>query len=148
MSSNMDQETSGLGKGLLIGMLTGGAVGAALALLFAPKSGRELRSDISDVTNEYVDKVSEMMSSATERAQQIVNDGRERAETIVDEARQRASSLLTDAEKVVSDARAKASGQATRLADATKAGSEAFKEELRAPASVPNNGPQTPQSNV
>ncbi|MEP7218868.1 MAG: YtxH domain-containing protein, partial [Bacteroidota bacterium] len=47
-------ETSGLSKGLLIGLLTGGAVGAALALLFAPKAGRELRSDISDMTNDYI----------------------------------------------------------------------------------------------
>ena len=148
MSDNMDHETSGLSKGLLIGLLTGSAVGAALALLFAPKSGRELRSDISATTTEYVDKVGDVLSSANERAQQIVNDGRERAETIVDEARQRASTLLSDAERVVSDARAKASGQATRIADATKAGSEAFKEELRAPASAGSNGPQTPQSNA
>jgi gas vesicle protein len=146
--ADVDQETSGLSKGLLLGVLTGGAVGAALALLFAPKSGRELRSDITSTTNEYVEKVSDMLSSATERAQQIVNDGRERAETIVDEARQRASTLLSDAEKVVSDARAKASGQATRIADATKAGTEAFKDELRAPSSAPNNGPSTPQSNA
>ncbi|MBC8144856.1 MAG: YtxH domain-containing protein, partial [bacterium] len=142
MSRNQDDETSGLSKGLLIGLLTGGAVGASLALLFAPKSGRELRSDITDTTNEYVERVSEMVSSATERAQQIVNDGRERADTIVGEARDRASTLLSDAEKIVSDARAKAGGQASRIADATKAGSEAFKEEIRAPASTTsNNGP-------
>jgi gas vesicle protein len=144
----MDQDSSGLSKGLLIGLLTGSAVGAAFALLFAPKSGRELRSEISTATTDYVDKVGDMLSSATERAQQIVNDGRERAETIVDEARQRASTLLADAEKVVSDARTKASGQATRIADATKAGSEAFKEELRAPSAAPKNGPSTPQSNA
>lgn len=140
MSTSHEDETSGLSKGLLIGLLTGGAVGAALALLFAPKSGRELRSEISETTNEYVERVSEMVSSATERAQQIVNDGRDRAETIVDEARQRASSLLSDAEKVVTDARAKAGTQASRIADATKAGTEAFKEEIRAPN---NNGPRS-----
>ncbi|MBC8145500.1 MAG: hypothetical protein H7X80_07930, partial [bacterium] len=80
---------------------------------------------------------------------QIVNDGRERADTIVGEARDRASTLLSDAEKIVSDARAKAGGQASRIADATKAGTEAFKEEIRAPASTTsNNGPRTPQSNA
>lgn len=146
--SERNDESSGLSKGLLIGLLTGSAAGAALALLFAPKSGRELRTDISETTNEYVEKVGDMISSATERAQQIVNDGRERADTIVDEARQRASTLLSDAEKIVSDARAKAGGQATRISDATKAGTEAFKEELRAPAAATNNGPQTPQSNA
>jgi gas vesicle protein len=138
-----NDETSGLSKGLLIGLLTGGAVGAALALLFAPKSGRELRSDISAVTNDYVDKVGEMMNSATERAQQIVNDGRTRAESIVDEAREKASTLLTDAEKIVADARAKAATtggslkeSAARISDAAKAGTEAFKEEMRSDAAT------------
>jgi gas vesicle protein len=135
-------ETSGLSKGLLIGLLTGSAVGAALALLFAPKSGRELRSDISNFTGEYVDKAGDLLNSATERAQQIVNEGRKRAEGIVDDARQKASTLLTDAEKIVNDAKAKAgnfTGKVTtdvvdganKLADAAKAGSEAFKQELR-----------------
>ena len=84
---DMNGETSGLSKGLLIGLLTGSAVGAALALLFAPKSGRELRSDISTMTNDYVDKMGDMLDNASERAQQIVNDGRTRAETIIDDAR-------------------------------------------------------------
>jgi gas vesicle protein len=32
----------GLLKGLVIGLMAGGAVGAIIALLYAPKSGREL----------------------------------------------------------------------------------------------------------
>ena len=35
-------------KGLMIGVLAGGAVGALVALLYAPKSGRELRADIKE----------------------------------------------------------------------------------------------------
>jgi uncharacterized membrane protein YebE (DUF533 family) len=35
--------------------LLGGVVGAAVALLFAPKSGRELRGDLADVTRKGVD---------------------------------------------------------------------------------------------
>ncbi len=135
------EETSNFSKGLLIGMLTGGAVGAAIALLYAPKSGRELRSDISEMTNVYVDKAGDVLNSATERAQQIVNEGRRKADHIIDDARNRASSLLTDAERIVTDARAKAgaSGEkiaadvkknAGKLSDATKAGVDAFKEEM------------------
>ena len=33
-------------KGLLVGFFAGGALGATLALLFAPKSGKEFRRDI------------------------------------------------------------------------------------------------------
>ncbi len=140
--ADYNDESSGFGKGLLLGMLTGGAVGAAVALLFAPKPGKELRSDISFMTNQYVDKAGEVLSSASERAQQIVNEGRRRAETIIDDARTKASTLLTDAERIVTDARAKATGTGTKVvtdvkesagkfSDAVKAGTEAFKEELR-----------------
>jgi gas vesicle protein len=142
MAQYESEETSGLSKGLLIGLLTGGAVGAALALLFAPKPGRELRSDISDMTNQYIDKASDVLNSANERSREIINEGRTRAEGIIDDAREKASTLLSDAERIVTDARAKATNAggrvitdvkdgAGKIAEAAKAGTEAFKEELR-----------------
>ena len=45
-----------MSKGLLIGFLTGGIVGAAIALLYAPKSGKELRKDIKDKADEFKDE--------------------------------------------------------------------------------------------
>ena len=141
-------ETSGFSKGLLIGLFTGGALGAALALLFAPKSGRELRSDISEVTNRYIDKAGDVLNAANERSREIINEGRSRAENIVDEARSKASTLLSDAERIVSDARAKVAGTggriandlkggASKLVDAARAGTEAFKDELRSQQGPP-----------
>ncbi|HUL01223.1 MAG TPA: YtxH domain-containing protein [Nitrospirota bacterium] len=41
-----------------ISLLVGGVVGAGIGLLFAPKSGKELRGDISDFTARARDKVS------------------------------------------------------------------------------------------
>jgi len=41
-------------KGLAAGLLIGGAIGGAIALLYAPKSGRQLRYDISKKTNELL----------------------------------------------------------------------------------------------
>jgi gas vesicle protein len=40
----------------LAGALIGGAIGAITALVFAPKSGRELRRDIADRSAELYDK--------------------------------------------------------------------------------------------
>ncbi|HJU56407.1 MAG TPA: YtxH domain-containing protein [Pyrinomonadaceae bacterium] len=37
-------------------LLIGGGIGAIIALLFAPKSGTELRGDIADVTRKGIDK--------------------------------------------------------------------------------------------
>jgi gas vesicle protein len=50
--------------GFLIGILTGGLLGAALALLFAPSSGEQLRQDVRDRI-EYVQ--SEVKLAAQER---------------------------------------------------------------------------------
>jgi gas vesicle protein len=45
----------------LIGAIVGGLLGAGLALLFAPKSGVELRQDITD----YADQVQTEIRQAT-----------------------------------------------------------------------------------
>lgn len=145
------EESSSYGKGMVVGLLTGGALGAALALLFAPKPGHELRGDIVELTNTYADKTGDAVNNASEKARQIVNDGRQRAEHIVEDARQKASSLLSDAERIVNDARAKAQQgankaqhevkeQADKLGDATRAGMKAFKEELKSDPKPPIAG--------
>ena len=43
----------------LVPFLIGGLVGAGVALLLAPKSGKELRKDIADMTARTRDKVTE-----------------------------------------------------------------------------------------
>lgn len=52
----------------LVCFLIGGVVGAAVALLFAPKAGRELRTDIADATRKGVDRTRETAQIARERA--------------------------------------------------------------------------------
>ena len=37
-------------------LLIGGGIGAVIALLFAPKSGHELRGDIADATRKGIDR--------------------------------------------------------------------------------------------
>ncbi len=63
-------------KGLLIGLLAGGALGAGLALLYAPKPGRRLRMDIKNKAGDLVDQGEEYISSVQERASEIVKDAR------------------------------------------------------------------------
>ena len=86
----MEDNNSSYSKGFLIGAVVGGAVGAVVALLFAPKSGRELRRDIADRTEEVVDKAQQMFNNATSGGQEsrsglddVVNEGRIAAERIV-----------------------------------------------------------------
>jgi gas vesicle protein len=44
-------------KSLILPFLAGGLVGAGLALLLAPKSGRELRKDIKDIAASTGEKI-------------------------------------------------------------------------------------------
>ncbi|MFN3195021.1 MAG: YtxH domain-containing protein [Chlorobiota bacterium] len=128
-------------KGFLIGTLVGGAIGAAVALLTAPKSGRELRGDIQEKSNEYYNKASNKWAETEEvvgrQVTSTVNEGRAKAQSIIDSAKQQANELLYAAENVLNEAKTKAgttkSSVQNKIDDvrsATKAGVETFKSEI------------------
>ncbi len=105
-------------------LLIGGGIGAILALLFAPKSGHELRGDIADATRKGIDR-------SRDAAQQIG----ERAGEYYEATRERASELYSTAAEKVGDvahtARDAASRQTNTVAAAVEAGKRAYKEEKR-----------------
>ncbi len=63
-------------------LLIGGGIGAILALLFAPKSGQELREDIADVTRKGLEKSRETATHLQERAGEYYEVSREKANEI------------------------------------------------------------------
>ena len=65
-----------------MGILIGAVVGAAVGLLFAPKSGRETRAMIRDKALETKDKAAEILDEARERAKKIVGDAKGKAAEI------------------------------------------------------------------
>ena len=69
MSSNNENE-SGLGA-FLAGFIIGGLVGAAVALVLAPQSGEETRSQIAERSVEWRDLVNENRSSWIENVSQM-----------------------------------------------------------------------------
>jgi gas vesicle protein len=73
----MSDETGTSAGTVLLSFLAGAAVGAGIALLYAPKSGDELRGQIKDLTDDAVDKIKEYASEAQDRIKSAVNDGRE-----------------------------------------------------------------------
>ncbi|MCX7737046.1 MAG: YtxH domain-containing protein [Candidatus Kapabacteria bacterium] len=131
-------------KGFVIGAIIGGAIGAITALLLAPKSGRELRQDLAQKSNElyglasdYITKIEENVGSSISAT---VNEGKLRAENIIASAKRQAGEILSNAEKVLSDAKSKAANikediqeKIDNIKDAAKAGAEAFKAELNSP---------------
>jgi len=74
-----DQELrqEGGGGSFVIGLLTGTVLGAGLGMLFAPKSGAELRSKLSDQAGNLANTASEGYRRASESAGQWADRGRE-----------------------------------------------------------------------
>ena len=105
-------------------LLIGGGIGAIIALLFAPKSGQELRGDIADATRKGIDK-------SREAAQQLS----ERAGEYYESTRERAAELYSTASEKVGDvaraARETASRQTGTVAAAIDAGRKAYQDEKR-----------------
>ena len=66
-------------KGIMIGFLAGGAIGGITALLLAPKSGKELRSDISTKSRKLISDSEEYLGNAKTRATEILSEGRKKA---------------------------------------------------------------------
>jgi len=62
---------------VFLAFLAGSAVGAGLALLVAPKTGKELREKISDLTDDAVSKIKDYASEAQNKITATLEEGKE-----------------------------------------------------------------------
>ena len=85
--------------------MIGGGIGAAIALLFAPKSGIELRNDIADTTRKTYDTALEKATVLKERSAEVVDNVRSKAGELYLTAADKASTLGEIANNVLSDAK-------------------------------------------
>ena len=53
---------------------------ALIALLYAPKSGRELRADIKERADDFMEGTEEYVAAAKSRAGEIVSEAKKRSE--------------------------------------------------------------------
>ncbi|MCA1592129.1 MAG: YtxH domain-containing protein [Acidobacteria bacterium] len=91
----------------------GGTVGAVVALLLAPKSGRELREDLADVTRKGVDRTRETASQVGAKAGEYYEVAAGKAGELAGAAREAASR------------------RGENLSAAIEAGKRAYQEEKR-----------------
>lgn len=116
-------------------LLIGGGIGAVIALLFAPKSGQELRGDIADATRKGIDKSREAATQLGERAGEYYETTRDRAGELYNQAATKANEVYTQASEKVGEvaqtARATAARQTSTVAAALDAGKKAYQEEKR-----------------
>ena len=65
------------GGSFLMGLLAGTVLGAGLGMLFAPKTGSELRNQLTEQTGRLRSTATDAYSQASEKVSQIVDRGRE-----------------------------------------------------------------------
>jgi gas vesicle protein len=75
------ESENGSGGTFVMGLLAGTVLGASLGMLFAPKAGSELRSQLSEKANNLANSAKEGYN----RAQQAAQDGYQRASDAVNE---------------------------------------------------------------
>ncbi len=116
-------------------LLIGGGIGAIIALLFAPKSGQELREDIADVTKKGIEKGKESAAQIQEKAGEYYEVTRERANELYSTAHDRAEELYHTAQEKAEGfadlAKETAARSTNPFSAAIEAGKKAYVDEKR-----------------
>jgi gas vesicle protein len=103
---------------LLKGLVIGGLIGAALGVLYAPKSGKETREDIARKTEELLNKAKEEYEKAVEKSK-----------AAYEAAVSRFKELELAAKEKVAEGTEAVQDNKNRLKKAIDAGVEAYREE-------------------
>ena len=82
---------SGSALNALTFFLIGGGIGAAIALLFAPKSGADLRSDISEITKKGYDETLDLAHQLKEQSADVYQSLKEKTDKVYSLAAERLS---------------------------------------------------------
>ncbi len=105
-------------------LIIGGGIGAVIALLFAPKSGVELRGDIADATRKGLEKGKETAAHLQEKASDYYEVSREKASELYQTAQEKAEDLADRAKTA-------ATRSANPFTAAVEAGKDAYIAEKR-----------------
>lgn len=99
----MDDEKKTSWESFLKGFVAGGLIGAGLALLFAPKSGRELREDIKKKSVELTKDVDLLYSDVKEKTAEWWQARMKQAEQLKEEAEQKLQEAKAKAAEIIEE---------------------------------------------
>lgn len=113
----------------LKGLLIGGLIGAAAGILFAPKSGRETREEISKKTQDLLTKAREEYETAVEKGKKAYEVAVERAKDVQSSALEKAVDAQEKVTEWMEKGKETLGDTKSRFKKAVDAGIDAYKEE-------------------
>ena len=126
---------NGDGGDFFKGFLFGGIVGAAFSLLYAPKSGKEMREEIRQRSLEMKGEADDKLEVAQKRLEALLEESRKQIDALRKEAEAAAKELKTAAAGKIDEGKAYVASEKGRIKDAIDAGVSAYKEEKTAKSS-------------
>lgn len=113
----------------LVYFLIGAGIGAITALLFAPKSGEELRSDIADATRKGIDYARETGREISERATDFYEQKAEQVSELSSRGREAVGDLTDRSRELINR-------QRSQISAAIEAGKQGYREAKQADAAA------------
>ncbi len=113
----------------LKGLLIGGLIGAAAGILFAPKSGKETREDISRKAQDLAARARDEYEAAVEKSKKVYEAALERMKEVQSAAGKKASEAEGKVEDMLDKGMESLDHTKSRLKKAIDAGMEAYREE-------------------
>ncbi len=93
----MGDDRNANASGIILSFLLGGLTGAALAILYAPRSGRETREMLGDKFREGADRSRELRDRAVARGREIYEDATdyvEKQKETIDKRKERLTAAI------------------------------------------------------
>ena len=118
-SRTIIRERSSFGP-FVMGAIIGGAIGAAIALLYAPAEGTELRRGLSDTFEDLTEGAKGVVRGVKSTAEKIFTDGlasEDEEDSLLSRTRERADDILEDADRAIAEARRRTTQARARTED-------------------------------
>jgi gas vesicle protein len=112
---SMSKTNSNVTTGALM-LMAGGFIGAGLALLFAPQSGKRTRRDISRISRKVKEQTADAVEEFSESVHEMVDVVSDKAADLLDRGKNMAHSAKMDVLKAIEEGQAKLEKEKSRLA--------------------------------